>query len=95
VHTSLVAGASDADATVRLTVTDTGPGIPLEFRTRVFDKFFRVEHYRPRQEEGERGAGIGLYLCREIVELHGGQIRCEAGPGGKGTMCVVDLPALS
>ena len=59
-------------------MTDSGRGVPEEFRSRVFEKFFRVEHYRPGGEREPRGAGIGLYLCKEIVGLHGGTIRCEA-----------------
>jgi NtrC-family two-component system sensor histidine kinase KinB len=78
---------------VRFAVTDTGCGIAPEFRERVFDKFFRVEHERPDGLGGARGAGIGLYLCRQIVEAHGGSIRCEAAPHGPGTRIVVELPA--
>ncbi|RJS23279.1 hypothetical protein DRW03_13320 [Corallococcus sp. H22C18031201] len=79
--------------TVRITVTDSGPGVPEEFRERIFDKFFRVEHHRPGTETGTRGSGIGLYLCRQIVELHGGSIRCQQGDGGTGAMFLVSLPA--
>jgi len=80
------------EAAVRVAVTDTGPGIPSELRSRVFEKFFRVEHFRPGCEESPRGSGIGLYLCKEIVELHGGKIRCEGASQGHGTRIVFDLP---
>jgi NtrC-family two-component system sensor histidine kinase KinB len=76
----------------RITVTDTGPGIPHEFRERVFDKFFRVEPHLETTQGGTWGSGIGLYLCRQIVEAHGGKISCEAGDHGIGTRIVVDLP---
>jgi NtrC-family two-component system sensor histidine kinase KinB len=79
-------------AIVEVAVTDTGPGIPAEFRSRAFEKFFRVEHYRPGSEEAPRGSGIGLYLCKEIVEAHGGTIRCEAPPEGHGARIVFALP---
>jgi NtrC-family two-component system sensor histidine kinase KinB len=79
---------------VHIAVTDTGPGIAAEFRERVFDKFFRVEHQRPAGGEGVRGTGIGLYLCRQIVAAHGGKIGCEPGDGGQGTRFAIDLPAL-
>jgi NtrC-family two-component system sensor histidine kinase KinB len=77
---------------VRLAVTDGGPGVPEEFRQRIFDKFFRVEHYRPHSEEGARGSGIGLYIAREIVLAHGGSIECQAGAGGRGACFVMMLP---
>jgi len=77
---------------VQVTVTDVGPGIPEEFRERVFEKFFRVEHHRHSDQSGVRGTGIGLYLCREIVKAHGGSIVCEPGVGGVGTCVRIRLP---
>jgi NtrC-family two-component system sensor histidine kinase KinB len=56
---------TDGAATVQVTVTDQGPGVPAEFRERVFEKFFRVEHHLGQRDNGVRGTGIGLYLCRE------------------------------
>jgi NtrC-family two-component system sensor histidine kinase KinB len=79
--------------TVSVSIADTGPGIPVAFRSRVFDKFFRLEHHHPETRPGARGAGIGLYMCRQIVELHGGTIACSAGTGGHGTQITVTLPA--
>jgi len=70
---------------LHIAVTDTGPGIPAEFRERVFEKFFRVEQHRGSDLNGTRGAGIGLYLCRQIIEAHGGSIWCEPGDDGRGT----------
>ncbi|NBD08406.1 HAMP domain-containing sensor histidine kinase [Corallococcus silvisoli] len=85
--------SQDGQRTVRISVTDNGPGVPEEFRERIFDKFFRVEHHRPGTEAGTRGSGIGLYLCRQIVELHGGSIRCQQGDDGGGACFLVSLPA--
>jgi NtrC-family two-component system sensor histidine kinase KinB len=76
-------------------VTDTGPGVPAEFRERVFEKFFRVEHHRPGSGPDVRGTGIGLYLCREIIEAHGGSIRCEPGDDGRGTRIAMLLEAVA
>lgn len=86
-----VAVHRDADA-LGISVTDEGPGVPPEFRERVFDKFFRVEHYKPEAEQGTRGSGIGLYIAREIMEAHGGSIECRAGSGSRGAQFVLRLP---
>ena len=66
-------------ATVRVTVTDTGHGIPLELRERVFGKFFQVSKSALR---GRRGPGLGLTYCRYVIEAHGGKIWVEDGPEG-------------
>jgi NtrC-family two-component system sensor histidine kinase KinB len=79
---------------LQIAVTDAGPGIPAEFRERVFEKFFRVEHHLGHDRTAVRGTGIGLYLCREIVKAHGGSIHCEARDQGTGTRFVMSLPAV-
>lgn len=89
---SLQNAAPGGGGGVQIAVTDAGPGIPVEFRERVFEKFFRVEHHRPGTAEGVRGVGIGLYLCRQIVEAHRGRIRCMQGETGRGTRIAVELP---
>jgi NtrC-family two-component system sensor histidine kinase KinB len=80
---------------LQIAVTDTGPGVPAEFRERVFEKFFRVEHHRPGSGPDVRGTGIGLYLCREIIEAHGGSIRCEPGDDGRGTRIAMLVEAVA
>jgi NtrC-family two-component system sensor histidine kinase KinB len=85
------AGVPDPSV-VQVAVTDQGPGVPAEFRERIFEKFFRVEHHRPDGRRQVRGTGIGLYLCREIIRAHGGSIRCEPGDNGTGTRVLFDLP---
>ena len=84
----------DAGDTVEIAVSDEGPGVPEEFRERIFEKYFRVEHQRDGNEpsHGPRGAGMGLYLCRQIVEAHGGEIDCAKNVAGKGTTITVRLP---
>jgi NtrC-family two-component system sensor histidine kinase KinB len=81
-----------ATGSLQVAVSDQGPGVPAEFRERVFEKFFRVEHHVTDRGERVRGTGIGLYWCREIVKAHGGTITCEPGDGGTGTRFVVTLP---
>ena len=66
---------------IQVAVTDSGRGIPEDLRDRVFEKFFRVEHVRP-SERAPNGAGVGLYICRQIIEAHGGEITCESVPIG-------------
>jgi NtrC-family two-component system sensor histidine kinase KinB len=78
---------------LQITVTDAGPGIPPELRDRVFEKFFRVEDQHPDGPKGVRGTGIGLYLCREIIEAHGCTIACTTGEGGRGTRIAISVPA--
>jgi two-component system, NtrC family, sensor histidine kinase KinB len=79
--------------TLQIAVTDTGPGIPLAFRERVFDKFFRVEQHHDNGGSGTRGAGIGLYLCRQIVDAHGGRISCEPAEDGLGASIALVFPS--
>ncbi len=73
-------------ATVTLTVSDQGPGIPPEERARVFEPFYRV----PGSPSG--GAGLGLAIVQRIVAFHGGRVGAEAGPDGRGTTMRVVFP---
>jgi signal transduction histidine kinase len=63
------------DGRMRFEVSDTGEGIAPEYHSRVFDKFFRV----PDSRGG--GVGLGLSICREVVEAHGGEIGVQSRPG--------------
>ena len=96
VHARVLAPVNDpVPDTIAVEICDSGPGIPAAFRSRVFEKFFRLEHHQDDSRSGARGAGLGLYMCRHIVELHGGEIECDAGPGDRGTCIRVTLPARS
>jgi two-component system, sensor histidine kinase and response regulator len=63
---------------VRITVTDSGPGVPAEFRDKVFEKFGQA----PLQVAGVRSTGLGLTFCKLAVEAHGGRIGLAAPDGG-------------
>src|SRR5580765_526637 len=82
---SVILGASVTNGAVRFTVTDTGKGIPKEYQERIFEKFFQVP------ENGPKGTGLGLYIAREIVRGHGGDIGVESEPG-KGSTFWFTLP---
>jgi signal transduction histidine kinase len=60
-----------ADGAVRFAVADSGLGIPLRERERIFDKFYRLD---PNLTRGVGGTGLGLYICRELVRHMNGRI---------------------
>jgi len=70
---------------VRFEVADSGPGIPLEHQSGLFEKFFRV----PGSPEG--GSGLGLFIARGLVQAHGGRIGVESA-SGKGTTFWFTIP---
>ncbi|WP_326820355.1 DUF4153 domain-containing protein [Streptosporangium sp. NBC_01756] len=82
----VVLAAVAAGEGVRLRVTDEGPGIPAEDRARAFERFSRLDAGRAADDGG---AGLGLAITKEIVELHGGSVHVEEGAGCR---IAVDLP---
>jgi signal transduction histidine kinase len=75
------------DGTAELVVADDGPGVPVEQRRRIFERFARADEARDRRSGG---AGLGLAIASRIVQLHGGSI--EVGDAPRGTRMVVRLP---
>lgn len=73
---------------VRLTVSDSGPGIAREELPKIFEKFYQID---PKHTGQVRGFGLGLYYARQFVLAHGGSIQIDSRPG-EGTMATVELP---
>jgi signal transduction histidine kinase len=73
---------------VQVSITDSGPGVPLEERERIFGRFSQAAGEKPRR----RGFGLGLAYCRLTVEHHGGNIWVEDGKEGQGSRFVFTLP---
>jgi signal transduction histidine kinase len=65
---------------------DSGPGIPLESLPLIFERFYRV-----RSEKTVTGSGLGLYICKQIIQAHRGKIWAESAPG-EGTSFFIQLP---
>lgn len=70
--------------TVRILVQDKGPGIMLEEQAQVWQRFYKAQGIRVRNGSSI-GLGLGLYICRTIVEHHGGQVGIESQPGDGST----------
>ena len=72
---------------LRLSVADTGPGLPPGAEERIFEKFYRASP----TADGGRGSGLGLAICRAIAKAHGGNVTASNRPGG-GAEFVIRLP---
>jgi two-component system phosphate regulon sensor histidine kinase PhoR len=79
---------SSVAGVVTLCVKDTGIGIPLEYQTRIFERFFRVDFGRDKKLGG---VGLGLFIVKHIVELYDGSISLKSSPD-EGTEIIVRLP---
>jgi heavy metal sensor kinase len=77
---------SSAKGTV-IDVTDTGPGIPVELQSRIFDRFYRVDKARSRENGG---TGLGLAIAKWAVEVNGGRLTLE--PSARGSRFRITLP---
>jgi signal transduction histidine kinase len=66
------------DSALRVAVSDTGPGIPVSDRAKIFEEFQQVDNTSTRKKGG---TGLGLSISRRIVEMHGGSIWVDSIPG--------------
>jgi signal transduction histidine kinase len=85
----VVLSAKPIGKSVRFSVLDHGPGIPKEFQSRIFERFFRI----PGTEDST-GVGLGLAIAREMIVSHGGSVGLQS-TSGQGSEFYFDLPATS
>ncbi|HUR34041.1 MAG TPA: ATP-binding protein [Vicinamibacterales bacterium] len=90
-HTTVTVATSRADPFVAIDVLDSGPGIPEDDRSRIFERFYRVDKSRARDPGG---TGLGLAIVRHLIELHGGRVSVANRPGG-GAQFRVELRSAS
>jgi two-component system phosphate regulon sensor histidine kinase PhoR len=74
----VVGGRKQETGRLEIFVRDDGPGIPPESLNRVFERFYRVDKARSREQGG---TGLGLSIVKHIVQAHGGEVRVESEPG--------------
>jgi two-component system phosphate regulon sensor histidine kinase PhoR len=82
----IIIGAVPADGKIKVSVADTGAGIPQEDLPRIFERFYKVDRAR-----GKSGTGLGLAIARHVVEAHGGKIWAESVEG-KGATFYFTMP---
>ena len=85
--TSITVSTAPTDGSIEVVVADEGPGIPEDERPKLFQPFYRARTAR----EAAGGVGLGLTICRAIVQAQGGDIRITAGPSG-GTAVHFTIP---
>jgi signal transduction histidine kinase len=81
--------SSTKDAWLQVCITDTGPGIPPEESSKIFDEFYQMN--QPGRDKS-KGVGLGLAISKKLVEMHGGKIRVESVVG-RGSSFTFTLPA--
>jgi signal transduction histidine kinase len=81
----IIVGLKEVGQSLIVTFTDRGPGIPAESLPLIFERFYRVRN------EKATGTGLGLYICKQIIDAHRGKIWAESIPG-QGTTFFIELP---
>jgi two-component system CheB/CheR fusion protein len=77
-------------ATAKLSITDSGVGIPAGKLNHIFEMFSQIEHH----DQPGTGLGVGLTLAKQLVEMHGGQIHAKSDGAGMGSEFIVELPRI-
>jgi len=89
-HGTVTLSAARYSAEVKISIRDSGIGIPPEHLADIFDRFYRVDKSRSRRAGG--GSGIGLTIARALVEAHGGRIWAESAGEGQGSTFSFTIP---
>lgn len=84
----IVLSARQTQGRVELAIQDSGPGLPPDETNRIFERFYRADPSRQREDGG---SGLGLAIAKSIVQAHNGQISAESEPG-EGLKVIISLP---
>jgi two-component system sensor histidine kinase BaeS len=84
----IILSANELNDQVELAIQDSGPGLKAEDLDRIFERFYRTDSSRQREDGG---SGLGLAIARSIVQAHGGQLSAES-EAGKGLKVIISLP---
>jgi two-component system, OmpR family, sensor histidine kinase BaeS len=85
---TIALSAKQVKERIEFAIQDSGPGLPPEEVGRIFERFYRADPSRQREDGG---SGLGLAIAKSIVQAHGGQITAESDPG-KGLRVSITLP---
>ena len=88
---TIVLSAREVNGQMELAIQDSGPGLKQEDLERIFDRFYRTDASRQREDAFSGGSGLGLAIAKSIVQAHGGQMSAVS-EAGKGLKVVISLP---